>query len=130
MSIIRSYIKSASESELSFPKYRILARVDNGTCSVSDLAEIMCVSCAAISKLVDTLVNDKYISRETCKTDRRITNLKITSKGKKKFEKVRSAASCRFLENLDEIDSSEVERVSDALLVIESFVKNIQETNS
>ncbi|MGI4992005.1 MarR family winged helix-turn-helix transcriptional regulator [Halobacteriovorax sp. GFR7] len=130
MGIIRSYIKRESESEISFPKYRILARVNDGVCTCSDLADVIHVSCAAISKLVDTLVNDKYISREACKTDRRITFLKITAKGKKKFEKVRSGASHRFSGSLENLSASEVSQLTSALEVIENFVLKLQEGQS
>lgn len=130
MGLIRSYIKSESEAELSFPKFRILARVNKGVCKGSDLAEGLCVSSAAISKLVDALVNDKYISREASRTDRRITYLKITTKGKRKFEKVRSAASLRFQENLESLDESETTQLMDALSIVENFALKLQENHS
>lgn len=130
MGLIRSYIKSESEADLSFPKFRILARVNKGICKGSDLAEGLCVSSAAISKLVDALVNDKYISREACSTDRRITYLKITTKGKRKFEKVRSAASLRFQENLETLNESETTQLMDALSIVENFALKLQENHS
>ncbi len=130
MGIIRSYIKQESEAELSFSKYRILSRVSKGICSVSDLAELTCVSSPAASKLVDTLVNDKYLTREVCDRDRRITHLKITQKGKKKFEKVQAGASLHFLEKLEHLSSSEVKKLMSALSTLDNFVQNLQESNS
>lgn len=127
MGLIKSYIRSESEVEISFPKYRILGEVMRGAHTVSDLAEVMCVSRPAISKLVDSLVEEGGLSRKPCKKDRRVTYLNATKKGKRLFQKVRGAASKRFVEKLENIDETELENLEKALAVIESFVKKAQE---
>jgi DNA-binding MarR family transcriptional regulator len=130
MSLIRSHIRNASESELSFPKFRILSNINRGLRTVSELAELQCVSQPAISKLVDSLVEDKYITRHESTSDRRVVELKLTVQGNRKFQTVRNSASKNFQNNIDLLNFSEQRQLEEALKFLESFFENIQERKS
>jgi len=130
MSLIRSHIRNASESDLSFPKFRILSNINRGLCTVSELAENHCISQPAVSKLVDSLVDEKYITRHENTSDRRFIELRLTPEGSKKFQDVRTKASKEFQHNIDLLNSKELKQLEDALSFLESFFYNIQERKS
>ena len=122
MRMLKSYIRAESEVEISFPKYRILSEIQSGMHTVSSLAEVICVSRPAISKIIDSLVEENYIVRLPSKEDRRVVHLKISPAGKKVFKKVRKTASQKFVENLDDMKASELKVFMKSLECIEKFV--------
>jgi DNA-binding MarR family transcriptional regulator len=130
MSLIRSHIKEASESELSFPKFRILSHISRGLSTVGELAELQCVTQPAISKLVDSLVIDKFITRHECNTDRRVIELQLTKEGSKKYQKVRNSASKNFQPHLELLSDKELEKLEEALDFLDSFFEKVQERKS
>jgi DNA-binding MarR family transcriptional regulator len=121
LGLMKPYISKVCSVEISFPKYRIIGLIISGSSTVSEIAEFMHVSKPAISKLVDSLTSEKYISRHICPKDRRIIYLRATNKGIKKFEKVRQLASEMFLENLEGLNKKEVNDILNALNVLEDF---------
>ncbi len=121
LGLMKPYITKVCNVEISFPKYRIIGLIISGSSTVSEIADFMHVSKPAISKLVDSLTNEKYISKHICPKDRRIVYLRATHKGIKKFEKVRHLASEMFLENLEGLNKKEVNEIQKALNVLENF---------
>lgn len=87
----------------------------------------MHISRPAVSKLVESLVTDKYLLRHTDEEDRRVIHLTATAKGKKKFQKVRHLASQMFIENLEGLNPLEIKELSQALSILENFVLQAQE---
>ncbi len=127
MSLIRSHIRKASESQLSFAKFRILSNVNRGLNTVGELAGLQFVSQPAISKLVDSLVCENYLTRHHSKEDRRVIVLKLTREGKQKFQKVKSAASKDFKPIIDLLSEKEITRLEEALSCLESIFEKVQE---
>jgi len=126
MSVVRAHIKKASEPDFSFAKFRVLANVNRGIRTVSEIAELHGVSQPAISKLVDCLVNEDFLSRHTHLADRRISDLKLTAKGKKQLQKMRSSASKTFEPSLCLLSNKEQTELKQALNCLESFFIKIQ----
>lgn len=126
MSLVRCHIKKSTEPEFSFAKFRVLANINRGVRTVSEIAELHGVSQPAISKLVDCLVNDNYLSRHTHPTDRRISDLKLTSLGKKQLHKIRTSASKGFEPSLCLLSEEEQIELSHALSCLDSFFIKIQ----
>lgn len=127
MGLIRSHIRKASESELSFSKFRILAGINRGLKTVGDLAEFQCISQPAISKLVDSLTCENYLTRHTNSMDRRVCELQLTKEGRRKFQKVKNDASKDFQPCLDILNERELLELSHALNTLELFFEKIQE---
>ncbi len=72
----------ASSSDLSKRRLYILkSLITTGQKSVKDIAEIFGISNPAVSKSVDKLVRDDYVSRVSDDSDRRVVNISITKKG-------------------------------------------------
>lgn len=128
--LMKPYVRKACESDFSFSKYRIIGSIESGKVTVSEIAEAMNVSKPAISKLAEYLVQEKFISRHTCSKDRRVSYLKATAKGKKKFQKIRQQASMMFQENLEQKTMAEREKIRKSLETLEKFVLELQENKS
>ncbi len=72
----------ASSSNLSKRRLYILkSLITTGPKSVKNIAEIFGISNPAVSKSVDKLVRDDYVTRVPGDSDRRVVNISITKKG-------------------------------------------------
>lgn len=128
MSMVRCHIKRVSDSSFSFSKYRILANVKRGITTVSEIAELHGVSQPAISKLVNSLVEEGYLSRHESLLDRRVTMLKLTKEGTKQFQKIKNEASKNFESKFDVLNKSELAELNRALQCLDNFFDKVQES--
>ena len=107
-----------SQSELLF-----FSALDNcAGLSSPELAKNMGLSLSRISRVVDKLVVNGYLDRNTDAADRRAITLCLTPKGKvvrNKIDEVRNECEARLIET---IPSEEIERFRD---LISKIVKNM-----
>lgn len=127
MNILKKHLKEGSGSEISFAQFRILANLNRGVNRVSDIAEVICVSQPAISKLVEALVLSGHVTRSFEPTDRRVHNLTLTPEGRRLFKKIKESASKKFEPSLEGLSSDKKLEIENALLVLEEFIKYQQE---
>ncbi len=76
-----------------------------GSCKVSQIAEMMGVKPSAVTLLVDRLEQNGIVLREHDKKDRRVVNIILTEQGDEKLKKVmeeRKAFAERYLSHLTE----------------------------
>ena len=79
---MHDFIKLRKESGLSMPQIRALFHLHHGSkCGVSDVAELLEVTNAAASQMIDRLVLKGYIERSEDPVDRRAKQLRLTAKG-------------------------------------------------
>ncbi len=130
MSNVRCYIKDASGPNLGFTQFRILANIDRGTNTAKQIAELHGVSQPAISKTVETLVSEGFLTRHQNKNDRRCIKLKLTGKGNKEVNGIKSDASKLFEAKLNLLNKKEKLELVSALQCLESFLVKIQEDKS
>ena len=107
-----------SQSELQF----FSALVDCQGISSPELAKNMGLSLSRISRVVDKLVVNGYLDRNTDAADRRAITLCLTDKGKvvrHKIDEVRNECEARILET---IPSEEIEQFRK---IISKIVKNL-----
>ena len=101
MSLVRCHVRKASEPDLSFAKFRVLANINRGIQTVGEIAELHGVSQPAISKLVESLFTDKLVTRHDHISDRRIIELRLTPAGLAKIKCTKLAAGETFEPYLD-----------------------------
>lgn len=91
----QQFMEEASSIPLSKNQYYILNMLANlSPFNLSDLADILSVSNAAIGKNIDKLVYHKLVTRRFTKTDRRSAKISITQSGRdiiKKYNEVKIA---------------------------------------
>jgi DNA-binding MarR family transcriptional regulator len=105
---------------ISGPQAAILERLESqGRQRVSDLADMLSITPAAVTSLCDKLVAGKYACRKRTETDRRIVYLEITDKGSEtlqKVQKLRKEIMAAFCKGLSEEDIEHLIRIHHQIL--------------
>ncbi|WP_178022945.1 MarR family transcriptional regulator [uncultured Paenibacillus sp.] len=87
--ITQEWNKRGGEFNLSFPQYKMLYMLNaSGTHTVSQLAEALGITSAAITGITDRLVTEGFVNRERGENDRRVVNISITDRGREIISQV------------------------------------------
>jgi len=118
----------AEEFNLSIAGWRIMASLALSTdITAARLVEITKMDKVAVSRAVNSLINQDYVTREACKTDRRQSILRLSSKGKDVYRRIVPIAKkheAHLLSGLNE----EKRALLDALLT--ELTQKAQQTES
>ena len=69
--------------DISVPHFEIMRLLeDNGTHHIAEIGEKLLIPKSQMTSLIDRLDNLQIIERQTDESDRRLTNIKLTGKGK------------------------------------------------
>ncbi|MES0361440.1 MAG: MarR family winged helix-turn-helix transcriptional regulator [Anaerolineales bacterium] len=80
---MRDFVQFSKDSGLTLPQMSTLFHLHHGSsCGVSDVGELLGVTNAAASQMVDRLVQYELIERTEDPVDRRMKQLKLTNKGR------------------------------------------------
>jgi len=80
---MRDFIRFAKERELSMTQLGALLNIYHaGTCGVSDIGDVLGVTSAASSQMLERLVRQGLVTRSEDPNDRRVKNVVLTEKGK------------------------------------------------
>lgn len=122
-SVMNEWRKVMSEGvpeELSVNQYRVLYFVHAGQGSQSFLAKYLGVTPAAMSKMVEALVEKKFIDRKPNPQDRRHSHLLITTAGKRIVSQMRQQVEKRMQIHLDALSQAQQKEIERALLLLQS----------
>lgn len=108
--------------ELTITQFRMLANVRQGVCNNKELGEKLGVSEAAVSRMIDLLVQEKLIKKIVNEDDRRNKVLSLTANGKKLYEQITASARGRLTLKLEALDKKDREA---AILGLEVLRKNL-----
>ncbi len=90
-----------------------------GTCNISDIARELGVSSAAVSQMLNRLVDQGYIVRREDPRDRRNKQLILTDKGRAALEESAAAQSRWLTEVAEKLTEEEKANILEALNVLE-----------
>jgi DNA-binding MarR family transcriptional regulator len=93
----------------------------NGILSMSDIGKCLSMPKPHITVIVDKLIEEGYVERQSDPNDRRIVNILITPKGLKDFEEIKQAVSETLKSKLILLSEEELEVLS----VASQHVKDI-----
>ena len=80
---MRDFVQFSKDSGLTLPQMSTLFHLHHGSsCGVSDVGELLGVTNAAASQMVDRLVQYELIERSEDPVDRRVKQLRLTKKGR------------------------------------------------
>lgn len=102
---------------VSIPQLRFLTAIGEGLDQTSILARTMGVSQAAVSKMIDGMVERDWVERLSDE-DRRVTRLVLSEKGKHLNQKVHSAIEDRIDVLLKDITKEERQTLKSGLQVL------------
>ncbi len=129
MRVFREEMRTHRGGDISVPQFRVLAQLWLEPASNKDLASRLGVSGAAMTRMVDALVNEDLVTRHLNKKDRRSIFIRLTKKGQTHFEKVREAAILSLAERLRDLDSSIVHQMGEGLGLVFNALSKLQVSN-
>lgn len=119
MRTIRAELRRHRAADLSIPQFRTLAFIDrNADASLSDVAEHIGLTLPSLSKIVDGLVNRKFVTRQTARDDRRRMTLALTARGLNALETSRAATRACLAEDLAALSDRQRETVVQAMEIL------------
>jgi DNA-binding MarR family transcriptional regulator len=127
MRVIRTQLRKYGAKEVSVPQFRALAYVNRheGT-SLSEVAEHIGLSLPSMSALIDGLVIQGLVIRQTHPEDRRRMTLTLTDRGSTTLRKAREATASYLEERLGQLTTTERATVIGAMQVLKQvFTKAV-----
>lgn len=108
----------------------VLARIGEGPCRMSDLAQHQCVRLPTISRSVSSLVKRGLVERWVPENDRRITMVGLTDEGRRLVDTLMRAAQANTESLLHGLSGREHDMVQEALSVLDRVLSPSKETDS
>jgi len=115
---IRDEMRSGRE-HLTVPQFRILGAISRGLNHNKEICELLGVSEAASSRMIDYLVCEGYIQKKINAADKRQSDLSLTPKGDKFNTIVRKDAKKRIEAKLQTLSEEEQFKVVEALRILQ-----------
>lgn len=122
MRAVRAEMRGVARPDLTIPQFRILAIVSRGGRARStnaECADLLGVSEPATCRMVSVLVKQGLIRQLRNPGDRRQVYLELTTKGRNKFDAIKSKASLRFREEFAKLEPAKKAAIRDGLLAIQ-----------
>lgn len=95
----------------------------NATCSQKEIAELIFKDTASITRIIELMVQKKYLTRKINESDRRKFNLEITEKGKKTIALLTPIIHKNRQDALEGLSKNEIEVLDNLLAKIISNCK-------
>lgn len=124
---IREEMRKGRGDRLTVPQFRVLASVNRGFCHNKEIGDRLGVSEAAISRMVDFLVQDGLIKKSISKIDRRQSVLALTSEGQKLYNVSKTEARNRLKNKLEALSKEDVESVINGLTILQNNLSALDE---
>jgi DNA-binding MarR family transcriptional regulator len=125
MQTIREEMRHGRGDNLTIPQFRVLAAVNRGLIHNKEICELLGVSEAAISRMIDGLVKDGFLKKKTNELDKRQTLLSLTSSGKKYFKNVKLDARNKLKEKWKTLTEEELLMVINCLEIFKKKLGHI-----
>lgn len=122
---IREEMRKGRGDRLTIPQFRVLAAINRGLCSNKEIGDVLGVSEAAISRMLDFLVTDGLIKKGISKVDRRQTVLSLTAEGQKLYNFSKTDARMRLSEKLSHLSDSDAETVIHGLEILQKNLSQL-----
>jgi len=125
MQAIRVEMRHGRGPDISIPQFRTMRFIQrNPDSSLSDLAEHLGLTLPSVSKLVDGLVKQKLISRNTSVEDRRKITLLLTEAGTSIVDSARADARANLAEKIKYLSDADLEIISQAMQILHPIFVN------
>ncbi len=119
MRAIRNQMRQQTAPSLSLPQFRVLGFLDrNPGASLSDVAEYIGVTLPSMSKMVDGLVTEKWVTREFQPEDRRRATCALTPRGRALLESAQNSALAYLADVLHAVPASQRETIVQAMKIL------------
>ena len=127
MQSIREEMRRGRSDRLTVPQFRVLAAVNRGLCHNKEIGDLLGVTEAAISRMIDVLEQDGLVKKDISETDRRVKFLSLTGVGQKFFNFIKSDAKSRLKTKLSILSKEEMETVIKGLEILQKNLPLLSE---
>jgi DNA-binding MarR family transcriptional regulator len=122
MRMIRTEMRSQHSADLAIPQFRALLFISrNPGLSLLTLAHHLSLTSPTVSKMVDGLVLNHLVKRESSSKDRRKITITLTPQGQTVLDKAQNGAQARLAEILAPLTLEEGETVYQAMELLQSL---------
>lgn len=118
---MKKHVRKASSGKLTHPQYRILANIHRGLCTIGEIADQQGLTQPSMSRAIDLMVKNAWLTRNPDLKDRRIVRLQMTNKGTQLFLDVRMQAQRSLCAELAKLPAKDLEKLSVGLKSLNSF---------
>jgi DNA-binding MarR family transcriptional regulator len=116
---IRLEMRRSRGSDLTVPQFRTLAYLtSHDGASLSDLADHIGLTLPSTSKLVDGLVERKFVHRKMCADDRRRMTLTLTGNGRAAWSTAYQAAQSYLAGKMAAVSQVDQDAIKHALTIL------------
>lgn len=123
--IIRKFSTESMGGHLTLQQFRVLKLISEGH-GMSQIAEMLDVSMAAISKMTTFLVNQKHITRKAG-ADKRTQVIKLTPKGKSTLNKIKKYVEQKLDTGIEGLSKDEKAQLLQGLLILDKLMLKMKE---
>jgi len=119
MGAIRTEMRSRRTADLTIPQFRSMLFIDrNPGCSLLAVAEHLGLTAPTVSKMVDKMVHNRLVKRESSSTDRRMIVLTLTPEGQPILEAARNGTQAHITETLATLLANELDVIHQAMILL------------
>ena len=123
---MRDFIRFTKEKDLSMSQFGALLNIyHDGTCGVSDLGDVLGVTSAASSQMLERLVRQGLISRSEDPNDRRVKIVVLTEDGKQLIHESFLARRAWLGDLADMLSTAQKDQVLSSLQVLTDKAKHL-----
>lgn len=108
------------------PRWRVLMILgDQGTCSVSGIAEFAIIKLSTLTRIVQRMHRDGLVDVVRRAADNRVTEVSLTEKGKTLHGKVKTVASRVFNQAITGLGNDEIKRLNE---IVQAMHNNLAQS--
>lgn len=123
--ILRKFSTESLGGYLTLQQFRVLNLVSEGH-GQTQMAEILDVSVAAISKMITTLIDQKLITRKSG-SDKRTYIIELTAKGQSTLSKVKKFVKKKLDDGAQGLSQEEINQLLKGLTVLDKLMLKMKE---
>lgn len=122
MGEVRSEVRKHRGEDLSLSHFRVLVQLSKGAKTNKELAESLDVSVAAMSRMVQTLIDREWVVRATGMEDRRQVQITLSKLGRDFYDGLRRRASMAYAARFSVLSAGEKKQLTEALNIIKKMI--------
>jgi DNA-binding MarR family transcriptional regulator len=119
----RVFEKRLAEDGMTLPQFRVLSFLSEGEWAASKVADWLAVSRPSLTSLVDGLVDQGWVERTACPTDRRSVLHRLTPAGRSRLAEATDQLGGALDGLLDHLDADERARAEDGLALVHAAMR-------
>ncbi|HEY96872.1 MAG TPA: MarR family transcriptional regulator [Dehalococcoidia bacterium] len=127
--INRKVVKAAFDKVgegIGVPHFEIMMVLEEaGTQHITEIGEKLLISRPQMTFLIDRLVSLEMVARRTDETDRRLSNISLTDKGKAILKEKDQVLRANFTEKLSRLTDDELQQLAESLKGLKNILSRL-----